>query len=410
MRNLVFAPATHNLSETTRTLAIADACSGDFQPVFIGYGGKYGNMIEEAGFPYRVLEPGLTPQKEKHLLEIDRMEKRGDFYSEDELTERVDSEVEAFKEIEPVAVVTGFNLSVPISAQVARVPLVWEISAASVSPYYEAGLGTWMERWDSPLLRLLPDSWLDWAYNKMCLMKSSMLVGPINSVARAHGLPPFKNFVYILEVDYTLLTDVPQMTGLTDLPDRFRYIGPIITRLDLPVPPEIENIPRDKPIIYFGMGSSGNPEVTRRLIEGFKDTPYRVIAPVRARLEGMEVEVPDNVVLTGWIPAHKVNPMADLSIIHGGQGTVYTACLAGAPVVGIAFQPEQEGNLQCLVRKGFAIRVRRNELSPEKILKAARELLADSEAKRKAEDFKKIVESWDGPTEAARFFREKFKD
>lgn len=94
----------------------------------------------------------------------------------------------------------------------------------------------------------------------------------------------------------------------------------------------------------------------------------------------MNVAVPDNVLLRGWLPAHKVNPMADLSIIHGGQGTVYTTCLAGAPIVGIAFQPEQEGNLQCLVRKGFAIRVKWPELTPEKILVAAWIPLADEAA------------------------------
>ncbi len=69
------------------------------------------------------------------------------------------------------------------------------------------------------------------------------------------------------------------------------------------------------------------------------------------------MKVPPNVIVTDCLPAHQVNPMADLSLIHGGIGTVMTAALAGIPVVGVGMQPEQVANLTCLVRKGFAIRV-----------------------------------------------------
>lgn len=58
-----------------------------------------------------------------------------------------------------------------------------------------------------------------------------------------------------------------------------------------------------------------------------------------------------------WLPADEVNRLADLSLIHGGVGTVMTAAYAGKPVVGVGMQPEQSANLACLVRKGFAVRV-----------------------------------------------------
>ena len=409
MKTIVFAPATYNLSETTRTRQMARACSDDFSPVFIGYGGQYGHLIEEDGFPLRELEPGLTEEKVRHLLEIDRMEKRGDFYTAEELSARVESEIEVFRELKPAAVVTGFNLSVPISARAAGVPLVWEIAASGVRPYYEAGLATWPDAFDSPFTRWIPEKWLNWANNNL-LIKSKILTKPINEVAKAFGVPEFKSFLYVAEGDYTLLTDVPEMTGITDLPPGFRYIGPFITRLDLPVPRAIQDMPHDLPIIYLGMGSSGSPELTKEIVEGFRGKPYRVIAPVKQRLEQLRVSVPDNVLVTGLIPAHKVNPIADISVIHGGAGTVYTACLAGTPVVGIGFQPEQEGNLDGLVRNGFAIRIKRRRVTPAAIFDAIETLLADDGARRRALEFKKIVESWDGPAEAARFFRETFAD
>ncbi len=80
-------------------------------------------------------------------------------------------------------------------------------------------------------------------------------------------------------------------------------------------------------------------------------------------LNGMPVDIPDNVLVTDWLPAHKVNPMADLSVIHGGLGTVMTACLSGTPIVGVGMHFEQEANLECVVRKGFGVRLRKRRFN-----------------------------------------------
>ncbi|MGA7551666.1 MAG: hypothetical protein WBW24_23055, partial [Candidatus Sulfotelmatobacter sp.] len=50
-----------------------------------------------------------------------------------------------------------------------------------------------------------------------------------------------------------------------------------------------------------------------------------------------------------WLPALQVNKMADLSLIHGGIGTVMTAAYAGKPVVGVGMQFEHVANLAYLV-------------------------------------------------------------
>ena len=96
------------------------------------------------------------------------------------------------------------------------------------------------------------------------------------------------------------------------------------------MPAELQHIPRDRPLIYFAMGSSGTPEIVARILESFEGRPYRVIAPVKfqiAQLPG--VHIPSNVLVTDWLPALQVNKMADLAVIHGGIGTVMTAALAG---------------------------------------------------------------------------------
>jgi UDP:flavonoid glycosyltransferase YjiC (YdhE family) len=86
-----------------------------------------------------------------------------------------------------------------------------------------------------------------------------------------------------------------------------------------------------------------------------------------------------------------------------------TACLAGTPIVGVSMQPEQEANVDCLVRKGFAIRIRKNRLTPEGLAEAIDRLLADQEARRQAKEFQKVVQAWDDPSHILRFFEETFQ-
>jgi UDP:flavonoid glycosyltransferase YjiC (YdhE family) len=167
-------------------------------------------------------------------------------------------------------------------------------------------------------------------------------------------------------------------------------------------------MPRDKPIVYFAMGSSGKPALVAEILEGFRKKPYRVIAPVRSHIDQMTVDIPDNVVVTGFIPAHKVNPMADISVIHGGQNTVMNACLSGTPIVGIGMHPEQQANLDACVRKGFAIRLNKKRASASDVLAAVDRLLQDEAAKKAVETFRRQLEKWDGPENVTRFLRKHY--
>ena len=119
------------------------------------------------------------------------------------------------------------------------------------------------------------------------------------------------------------------------------------------------------------MGSSGTPEIVANIIEGFAGKPYRVVSPVKFMLAKVPgVKIPPNVIVTDWLPALQVNRMVDLSVIHGGIGTVMTAAYAGKPVVGVGMQPEQDANIACLARKGFAIRVPKSKNPSRKVQEA----------------------------------------
>ena len=396
MTAIAFLPATWNLAETTRTIEVAKACQGEFDIFFASYGGEFEKLVEDPGFPLTRLEPRLTPEKIKELYRVDQGDKLGPFFTVDETRQRVGNEVAFLTKHRPVAAVTGFNITLTISSRAAGVPLVWLTQSTWDLPtMIDQGLGSYMDDFDRPLIRLLPDSALKWMTRKAFTVFGKMTLGPLNTVAKEHQVKELEDARELWEGDYNLLAEPDDFSGLTSVPDTYSYIGPLIANLKRPVPETVRQLAsQDKPLVYFAMGSSGKPGLIKSILEGFEGQPFNVVSPMKNKVRELNVQVPSNVILTDWLPALEVSRLADISVIHGGIGTVMTAALAGRPVVGVGMMYEQEYNLDCLVRKGFANRIRKTRVTRDRINDAIKTLLADTQARETAEQYAKHMEKW----------------
>ena len=84
-KNLLFAPVTFDLAETTRMIEIAkgirrhEAAGKIFDIQFISNGGDLEHLIEEAGFALKRMEPRLTQEKIEHIGKLLASKFRMDF-------------------------------------------------------------------------------------------------------------------------------------------------------------------------------------------------------------------------------------------------------------------------------------------------------------------------------------------
>jgi UDP:flavonoid glycosyltransferase YjiC (YdhE family) len=371
-RTLVFAPCAFNLAETSRMVEIAKAVACDpvaskvFDVHFISDGGEFESMIEKHGFALTRMEPRLTAEKIEHIARVDRGEKFTPAFTDAEMIERVQNEIAVLKKLDPVAVITGSYPSIPVTCRVLKVSLVWVVQSTWLPEFFERGAGM-TDRLRPAPVKALADR-LVYAFISFWIRHG--FLNTVNRAAKHFGVPGYKSIFDYWRGDITLVAEPLGFSGAKLPPNHF-FIGPLVPQDEFALPEAIRNIPRDRPLIYFAMGSSGTPEIVARIIESFEDKPYRVIAPVKFQLEQAPVaHVPSNVLVTDWVPASEVNKMADLAVIHGGIGTVMTAALAGKPVVGVGMQMEQVANLACLVRLGFAIRVPKSKDPSGKVLAA----------------------------------------
>ena len=402
-RTVLFAPCAFNLAETSRMLEIALGVARDevastlFQSHFISDGGDFEPLIVKHGFPLTRMEPRLTPDKIEHIAKVDRGEKFTPGFTDAEMIQRVENEVAVLKRLAPVAVVTGSYPSIPVTCRVLKIPLVWVVQSTWLPDFFEHGAGM-TDHVRPAAIKAVADRCI-LAFINFWIKHG--ILDSVNHAAKHFGVPGYQSIFDYWRGDITLVAEPPEFSGVKLPPNHF-FTGPLIPQEEFPMPEEVRNIPRDKPLIYFAMGSSGTREIVARIIESFEGRPYRVIAPVKFQLSQVpNVHIPSNVLVTDWVPAVQVNKMTDLSVIHGGIGTVMTAALAGKPVVGVGMQMEQVANLACLERLGFAIRVGKSRNPSRKVQEAIAELLNDESAKCKAAAFAKVVAQWDGPKLAA---------
>jgi UDP:flavonoid glycosyltransferase YjiC (YdhE family) len=195
---------------------------------------------------------------------------------------------------------------------------------------------------------------------------------PFNNAVKKYNLKILKKMsdYDLVKGDYTLYTDVIEFLGIEprNIAANEYFIGPISLegifndnvekQNDIDSEKEIEkHLQKNSKKILVSLGSSGKKEIFLEILEALNNTDYNVIAIYTTILDENEIpNVSDNIILRKAVPSiNKLHEMVDLSIIHGGQGTVYAAAYAGKPVIGVPMTLEQHLNLENLVRENMAI-------------------------------------------------------
>jgi UDP:flavonoid glycosyltransferase YjiC (YdhE family) len=409
-RLLLFAPCAFNLAETSRMVEIAKGierhpvANQAFDIHFISDGGDFESMIEKHGFALTRMEPRLTKEKIEFIARVDRGEKFAPAFTDAELILRVNNEIACLKELKPTAVVTGSYVTIPVTCRVLEIPLVWVVQSTWLPDFFCHGAGM-TDNIRFALLKAVAD-WFVLQFINFWIKYG--FLNSINRTAKHFGVQVYGSILEFWRGDITLVAEPPEFSGVK-LPPKHTFIGSLIPQDEFPLPTELATIPRDKPLIYFAMGSSGTPEIVARIVESFEGKPYRVIAPVKFQLDQVPgIRIPANVLVTDWVPALQVNKMAGLAVIHGGVGAVMTAALAGKPVVGVGMQMEQVANLAGLERLGFAIRIAKSRDPSANVQRAIQKLMHDETARAKAAAFAEAIAPWDGPKIATERLLERY--
>ncbi|MFO0648227.1 MAG: hypothetical protein U0326_18455 [Polyangiales bacterium] len=413
---IVLLPHVGFLSETSRMIAIYEALRARGVDACVAtHGGTWESTLGASGVAYDLLEPRMSAARcAEFLRQIPGVAARpGPSFTADELRAFARSEAAYLRARGARAVVTGFTLSALLSSRLAGVPLVTEHAGSFVPPMAERGLFPAPTRGPFPLAGLLPKRAQRWLANQGPV-RARGFTEVIDGVARELGVEGVPTLAAMLMGDLTLVTDVPEVTGVSrealeswrpKTPRHYRadpvlrYVGPLFARLAVPIPDEVERFLRAPgPVVYVAMTSSLG-SLVEDVVRRVEASGARVLVAATAhRLDHLRSS---RVCVAGVLPSHEVFPRVAAGVVTGGQGSVQTALAAGRPFVGIPLQPEQEWNVAAVERLGAAVRVSEASARGPAMTAAVRALLDDASARAAAARIAAVFADIDGPGRCA---------
>lgn len=402
-----FFTYAHNLGDFTRALETAKGIrNAGHELCFFNHGGTHIGMIEEQGFQSIKLEPLISDKQDGIVMAINQF--RAPIgtplpFSVEELKKMVEADISALQTYKPDGVYCGLNISSMISVPYLRLPRVTMVPTTLCPAFYKLGLATFPNTMETNWLirNLIPQALKRRFFNSIMLKDVlKKTVENFNIVRKHYGLAPIYNSTEFVNSDLILLPDLAELSGLpeNELPEKYKYTGPIFAQMNLPVPEKAKQVFSGKGRkIFISLGSSGSAETLIKMVDTAKKNPAnRIVCSTTTILDPQALgKASDTFFATRFLPAHRVNEMADIAITHGGQGTIQTAVWSGTPVVGVGFQSEQQANIDGISRAGMATRLNLNRLSQKTISKAI-EMVSAHDYKQNALNLQKIVRNTDG--------------
>ncbi|KAF2272735.1 glycosyl transferas-like protein [Westerdykella ornata] len=419
--HLVVSVAFQDAGDTTRAIAIAaafrDSCPAyyNLKISFLSCGSRFEHLITNAGFPIVPAQPRVKGISVAHDLGWDFPE----FFGSEELARTfIVGQLAAFKELQPDVVLHGMWAPASIAARLMGIRTINFLPV----PLHPRSFGEGLIRDlpdPIPLFTRLPRplrTRLAWMGSELMLNAPIFRQHRLGAAAASCGWP-IKGPISLFDMnmaDLNLVNDHPifHQDYADQLPENIVITGPLYNQTDAKLDPEIaaHMTQGPGPAILVAMGSSGTEDWIFEAIKAFKmykDDYWNVVvlaSPSICAIEDARAVAggdPRILVTDKFIPAPAANALADVIVIHGGQGTVQTALAAGKPVVGVALQIEQQTNLDNVMNAGAGIRIQRQNWKAKNIRNAVNTILRDPSYRLKAHALGKEMRSIDGAKNAA---------
>ncbi len=143
-------------------------------------------------------------------------------------------------------------------------------------------------------------------------------------------------------------------------------------------------------MIYVTLGSTGRAEDFAKLIQGLREVPgHRIVVTTGPAVTRRDLgTLPDNVRVEPFLPGEEVLKRSVLAVHHGGMGVLGQCLNAGVAMVCIPGNIEQEVMAaQFVSRRELGLVLDRYRLTPDKVTRAIRRVLAEPRFRENAAAF-----------------------
>ena len=309
----------------------------------------------------------------------------------------VKDELKVIETFKPDAIVGDFRLTAAISSKVAKIPYISVVNG-------------YMTDYFDPVDVMIPKDTRPFDHKVASVASKAIqriqkrtLATHFREVAQKYGLKKLVSLYDFLAGDLTLIADLPEFCPLENLPQNFRYIGPLIwSGLNDTVPDYLKNLSSSKQLIYATTGNTGKEKFIQLVIDTFKnDTYYEVVLTTGAFIHPDAVPNISNIHVASFIPGSEILKQSQAVIHCGGNGTTYQSMSQGIPAVVIPFNNDQNINAWLIKRNKVGIPLSSSELTGDQVKLAVKKVVEDIDIQNHLQRFKNLLKKSNGPKTAA---------
>lgn len=391
---VLFAPETFNLGETSRAIEVARQLRRSGHEVrFMGYSRRFADHVGDAGFTIELLAPELGEDEADQLIAADQGRSFRHPFTSAMVRERVASELALFRRWVPDCVVIGTTLSTFVSARAACIPLVY-VRPYAMSRSHLAAMNTF------PVMQ--GHTWIGRQINRLAGRLVRVVAPKIRwkpssfrRIAGEHRVRLPSRTLEALDADLNLIASLFPYLDAQAMSSGEIAVGAVFSQSEGEVPASVVALAESgRPVVYVGLGSSGNRQLALDILHQVGELDVEIVSSVGYYLhQGDREHLPSNVHVYDFLPAHKLAGLIDASVVHGGEGTVQTACASGVPFAGIGLQTEQRFNIDECVRYGNASRFTPRDIKRHRLPGIVTTLLTDTAMRRAAEELQEKTQA-----------------
>jgi len=258
----------------------------------------------------------------------------------------------------------------------------------------------------SRLLGRVRNRFLNWAAQRFVFQGVDRY---LNEQRVSLSLPPLEKFFFNAALDryrLYLQATVPMFEyPRSDLPDKVRFIGPLLPEggRDFEPPEWWPELSDERKVVLVTQGTVAIDttqliEPTLAALAGRKDLFVIATAP---RWEPDPAAVPSNARVEAFVPYAALFPHVDLLITNGGYGGVQFALSHGVPVLVVGASEEKLEIAARVDWSGVGLSIRSVRATPKQIADGVTKVLGDSTYRAKAGAFAAEAKKHDAPETAA---------
>ncbi|MGH8763915.1 MAG: glycosyltransferase [Nitrosospira sp.] len=291
-------------------------------------------------------------------------------YSIETLTRYVEDDLALLDSIKPDLVIGDFRLSLAVSVPLRGIPY-----AAVVNAYWSPFSDVSYPVPDLPMTRILGVRLAQKLFDIVRPMAFALHAKPMNQLRQHFGLSPLGRDLRntYTWADYTLYADIPEVVPTCNLPAHHRYLGPVLWSAEAPLPEWWNRLPKDKPLVFLTLGSSGQAELLPMALSVLSRLAITVIVATAGKIT--LADAPPNAYITDYLPMDVATRCSQVVISNGGSLTTYQSLASGVPIIGLCSNMDQLLNMNSVQCLGAGITLRAASLSAANLLDSVTAML-----------------------------------